>query len=45
VIVDFLFLPPLLILLDGKKDVKKDIKTAQLSAEDGTLNLVNGNAT
>ena len=44
-IVDFLFLPPLLILLDGKKDVKKDIKTAQLSAEDGTLNLVNGNAT
>jgi hypothetical protein len=48
-IVDFLFLPPLLMLLDGKKESKKDAKTesktSQSSAGDETLNLVNGNAT
>ena len=48
-IVDFLFLPPLLMLLDGKKESKKDAKTeskmSQTSAGDETLNLVNGNAT
>ena len=48
-IVDFLFLPPLLMLLDGKKESKKDAKTeskmSQSSAEDETLNLVKGNAT
>ena len=48
-IVDFLFLPPLLMLLDGKKESKKDAKTeskmSQSSADDETLNLVKGNAT
>ena len=48
-IVDFLFLPPLLMLLDGNKESKKDAKTeskmSQSSAEDETLNLVKGNAT
>ena len=48
-IVDFLFLPPLLMLLDGKKESKKDAKTesktSQSSAGDETLNLVKGNAT
>jgi hypothetical protein len=48
-IIDFLFLPPLLMLLDGKKESKKDAKTeskmSQSSAEDETLNLVKGNAT
>jgi predicted RND superfamily exporter protein len=48
-IVDFLFLPPLLMLLDGNKESKKDAKTeskmSQSGAEDETLNLVKGNAT
>jgi predicted RND superfamily exporter protein len=40
-IVDFLFLPPLLMMLDGKQDAKK----ADQSADDVNLTLSKGNAT
>ena len=42
-IVDFLFLPPLLMMLDGKKDLKSDTQ-ASSTLSDMNQNLAKGNS-